>query len=75
MTGYMTRTSDKSKKEALRLCKYFGWVGAHRYYVGKIGTGILYSCTFGLAGVGWAMDLVKIANGTFTDNVGAPLRQ
>jgi TM2 domain-containing membrane protein YozV len=26
---------------ALLLCFFLGWAGAHRFYVGKIGTGIL----------------------------------
>ncbi|WP_433743292.1 NINE protein [Falsibacillus pallidus] len=46
----------------------FGLAGLHRFYLGKIGTGILYSLTFGLFGIGLIYDLftlptqVKLAN-------------
>lgn len=43
----------------LCLCLLFGWVGAHKFYAGKIGMGILYLCTFGLLGIGWVIDSVK----------------
>ena len=36
----------------------------------KIGTGILYLFTGGLFGIGWLIDLVKIATGKFTDKNG-----
>ncbi len=74
MANYTTNTSDKSKKVALLLCIFLGYLGAHRYYVGKIGTGILYTCTMGFFLIGWLSDLWKILMGTFRDNVGAPLR-
>ena len=32
-------------------CFFIGWLGAHRFYEGKIGTGILWLCTGGLMGV------------------------
>ncbi|MDE6150275.1 MAG: TM2 domain-containing protein [Ruminococcus sp.] len=74
MANYVTGTSDKKKKTALILCIFFGWLGFHYFYVGKIGKGILYFFTFGLCGFGWFVDIVKILMGTFRDNVGAPLR-
>ena len=49
--------------------------GAHRFYVGKIGTSILYMFTFGLFFIGILIDLFKISMGQFTDNVGQPLRK
>lgn len=75
MANYTTQTSDKSKKTALILCACLGYFGIHYFYVGRIGKGILYFCTFGLCGIGWIVDIIKIASGGFTDNVGAPLRQ
>lgn len=74
MANYVTNTSDKRRTTALLLCIFFGWFGAHRYYVGKIGTGILYTFTAGLFFVGWIIDIFKILLGTFKDNVGNPLR-
>lgn len=38
-----------------------GWCGVHRFYQKKIGTGILYLCTFGLVAIGWLADAVKVA--------------
>ena len=72
--NYVTQTSDKSKKTAIWLCIFLGIFGAHHFYVGRIGRGILYICTAGLFLFGWFVDLISIANGSFRDNVGAPLR-
>lgn len=74
MANYTTVTSDKSKKTALILCALGGFFGLHQYYVGKIGTGLLYTFTGVLFLAGWALDLIKIATGAFKDNAGAPLR-
>lgn len=74
-TNYVTQTSDKSKSTALWLCVFLGIVGAHQFYVGRIGRGLLYLFTVGIFGIGWLIDIFAIANGSFKDNVGAPLRQ
>ena len=50
----------KSKKVALRLCIFLGWIGAHKYYEGKIKTGIFYTLTFGGFIVGWIVDIVSL---------------
>lgn len=51
---------EKNKWVAFFLCLFFGFLGAHRFYEGKIATGILYLCTLGLCGAGVLVDLVKI---------------
>jgi len=38
----------------------FGFAGLHRFYNGKIGTGLLWFCTGGLFGVGQFVDLFLI---------------
>lgn len=75
MANYTTVTSDKSKRTALLCCIFGGFLGVHYYYVGRIGKGVLYTCTAGLCGLGWLFDIYKIAAGGFTDNAGAPLRR
>ena len=64
---------QKSKMVALVLCIFFGYFGVHYFYAGKIGMGILYVFTIGLCGIGWIVDIVRIATGTFTDSRGLKL--
>ena len=64
------KCSEKDWMTTLPLCLLCGGIGVHRYYVGKIGTGILYTLTFGLFGIGYLVDLIKIATGKFTDKDG-----
>ena len=62
--------SPKSATVTLLLCMFFGMLGVHRFYVGKIGTGILMLVTLGGLGL-WALyDLVTIACCEFTDSEG-----
>ena len=75
MANYVTSTSDKKKTTSLILCVLLGWAGFHYFYVGRYGKGILYLCTFGLFCIGWIIDIIKIASGSFVDNTGAPLRE
>ncbi len=74
MANYVTNTSDKSKTTALLLCIFLGCFGAHYFYVGRYGRGFVYLFTMGLFMFGWIIDIIKILNGSFVDNVGAPLR-
>ena len=75
MANYTTITSDRSKTTALWCCILGGLFGVHQFYVGKFGKGFLYLFTVGLFGIGWIIDIIKIASGNFLDNSGAPLRQ
>lgn len=51
----------------------FGLCGLHRFYVGKIGTGILWLFTWGLFGIGQLIDVILILAGQFKDSNGLTL--
>ncbi|MBQ9081696.1 MAG: TM2 domain-containing protein [Clostridia bacterium] len=42
------------------LCLFLGYFGAHKFYEGKIGLGLVYVFTFGIFGIGWIIDLISI---------------
>lgn len=67
-------TSDKSNTVALLLCFFVGVLGVHRFYVGKIGTGILQLVTLGAFGIWALIDLIMIAMQKFTDSEGNTLK-
>ena len=50
------------KWTAFFLCLFLGAFGAHKFYEGKTGMGILYLCTAGLFTVGWIIDIFTILN-------------
>ena len=55
---------EKSKGVAylLYFVGLFGWLGFHRFYLGKIGTGILWIVTGGLFGLGALYDLFTLSS-------------
>lgn len=42
------------------MCLFFGFLGAHKFYEGKTGMGILYLLTVGLFGIGWLIDCIAL---------------
>lgn len=50
----------KNKWVSFLLCLFLGYLGAHKFYEGKIGIGILYLITFGLFGIGWLIDCIAL---------------
>ncbi|WP_082733790.1 TM2 domain-containing protein [Polycladidibacter hongkongensis] len=68
-------TSEKSFVAAALLCFFLGFLGLHRFYVGKIGTGILQLLTLGGLGIWSLIDLVLIIVGSFKDKEGLPLKR
>jgi hypothetical protein len=65
--------SERSRLVALLFAWFFGMLGIHRFYVNRVGSGILWLLTFGLFGIGVLVDIILIASGTFTDKEGKPL--
>ena len=66
-------TGTKSWVVALVLSFFVGVLGIHRFYVGKVGTGILMLVTFGGLGLWSLIDFIMIAIGKFTDKQGLAL--
>lgn len=51
----------KNKRVSLLLCIFLGWLGAHKFYEGKLGIGLIYLFTLGLWGIGWIVDIIRLA--------------
>lgn len=66
--------SDKSKVTAALLCFFVGGFGVHRFYVGKVGTGIVMLLTLGCLGLWTLIDFIMILCGNFKDKFGLPLK-
>lgn len=62
--------SSKAWSITLVLCIILGFIGFHRFYVGKAGTAILMLLTFGGFGIWVLVDLIRIIINNFTDEEG-----
>ena len=54
----------KRKWVAFFLCLFFGYFGAHKFYEGQIGMGVLYLFTGGLFGFGWFFNTLSLLGKT-----------
>ncbi|WLR41327.1 TM2 domain-containing protein [Bacillus carboniphilus] len=66
--------SEKNWVATLLLCFFLGVLGVHRFYVGKIGTGILMLITGGGFGIWVLIDFIMIIVGSFKDKEGNPIK-
>lgn len=62
-----SNASPKRRLVALLLNMFFGIFGVHRFYVGKVGTGVLQFFTFGGLLIWTCIDFIIILCGTFKD--------
>ena len=63
-------SSDKSRGVAFVLALVLGVFGAHRFYAGKVGTGLLQLGTLGGLGIWYLYDVILVASGGFRDKEG-----
>ena len=66
--------SNKPKSTTFLLCYFFGVFGVHRFYLGKLVTGILMLLTGGGFAIWWLVDLFRIVTGRLKDKQGNNLR-
>ncbi len=71
---YVRYASPRNLLAATLLCFFLGGLGVHRFYVGKVGTGILMLLTAGGFGVWWLIDFVMLLCQAFKDSEGYTLR-
>jgi len=73
MPGYVMVPEGKDWLLTLLLSIFLGGLGVDRFYVGKIGTGLVKLFTIGGCGIWYLVDIILIATGSFTDAQGRPL--
>ena len=66
--------SERSRTVALILGCLGGFLGFHRFYVGRIASGVAQALTLGGLGMWWLYDMVVILAGEFRDADELPLR-
>jgi TM2 domain-containing membrane protein YozV len=64
--------SSKPKMNVIVLCclGFAGIAGIHRFYVGRVWSGLLWLCTCGIFGIGTVLDLISIGTDSFLDSEG-----
>jgi TM2 domain-containing membrane protein YozV len=74
MNWELKQNSEKDFLAMLLLCFFLGYLGMHRFYAGKVGTGILMLLTAGGLGIWTLIDFIFIATGNFKDNKGLKIK-
>jgi TM2 domain-containing membrane protein YozV len=71
---YPAGYEPKRQMTAILFWAFLGLLGGHRFYVGKIKTGILMLITLGGLGIWWIIDLFVILAGGLRDKNGYELK-
>lgn len=66
----MEEASPKSRIATILLCWFLGYLGVHRFYVGKTISGIVYLLTGGIFLIGVWYDFIMLLLGKFQDKDG-----
>ncbi len=67
------RLSPCSYSRTVLLCFFLGFVGVHRFYVGRMVSAVLMLLTFGGFGLCVLIDMLLLYRGCFTDGKGRPV--
>ncbi len=74
MNEAVIEKSEKGFVPTLLLAFFLGGLGVHRFFVGKIGTGILQLLTLGGLGIWALIDIIMTIVGSFKDKAGLPIK-
>ena len=74
MSENQSGRSEKGFVPTLLLALFLGGLGAHRFFVGKVGTGIVQLLTLGGLGIWALIDIIMIIVGSFRDKQGLPVK-
>ncbi len=70
----MEEISPKSRLAVALFAWFLGGFGAHRFYLGKIGTAILMIVTLGGLGIWSLVDFIMAVAGVMKDKEGRPIK-
>ena len=70
----MEEISPKSRLATTLLAYFLGVFGAHRFYLGKVGTAIAMLLTLGGLGIWTLIDFVMAIAGAMKDKEGRPIK-
>ena len=70
-----SRASERSRGVALALAVVGGVFGLHRFYAGRVQSGVCMCLTLGGLGIWYLYDVIVIAAGDFEDGDGRRLRR
>lgn len=74
MENQTEQKSEKGFVMMILLCFFLGGLGVHRFYAGKIGTGIVMLLTLGGFGIWTLIDFIMIVTGNFKDGNGLRIK-